>query len=72
MLWCMLLVVPLVKHITPLLWICIAGIGMFVYPIIPGNIELGCEVVFPVGEALSTGFLLAGGQLFGFILVENS
>ena len=63
--------VPLYTHIMPLFWIVIACIGLFIYPIIPGSIELACEVVFPVGEALSTGFLLAGGQLFGSLLVTN-
>ena len=66
---CILLLLPLETHIMPLFWILIAGMGLFIYPIIPGSIELACEVVFPVGEALSTGFLLAGGQLFGFLLV---
>jgi hypothetical protein len=65
------LLLPLLFHIMPVYWILLGALGFFVYPIIPAMIELGCEVVFPIGESLSTGFLLTGGQLFGFAMVCN-
>ena len=48
----------------------ITGIVAFaLYPVIPNCIELGCELVYPIGEATSTGTLLAGGYLVSFIWV---
>jgi hypothetical protein len=63
--------IPLFFHIMPLYWILLVTLGFFIYPIIPALIELGCEVVFPISESISTGFLFAGGQLFAFIVVYN-
>lgn len=40
---------PLLWHILPLFWVLVCALGFFIYPVIPGIIELGCEVVFPVG-----------------------
>jgi FLVCR family feline leukemia virus subgroup C receptor-related protein len=37
-------------------------------PIIPIILQFSCELVFPVGEASSTGFLYASGQFLGFAL----
>lgn len=40
------------------------GSGMlsfFFYPSFAAILELGCELVFPIGEASSSGFLFAGG-----------
>jgi hypothetical protein len=31
-------------------------------------LELGCELVFPVGEGAAVGLLFAFGNLFGFLL----
>jgi hypothetical protein len=38
------------------------------YPTFAAILELGCETVFPIGEASSSGFIFAGGQLMSFIL----
>jgi len=35
--------------------------GFSLYPIIPNCVELGCELVYPISEASSTGTLMAGG-----------
>ena len=48
--------------------VCCAGI--FFIPQIPIILEFGCELSFPIGEATSSGFLLAGGQLLGFLAVQ--
>jgi len=42
--------------------------GFFVYPVIAICVEVSCGLIFPIGEATSTGFLFAGGQTFGGIL----
>ena len=31
-------------------------------------LEMGCELVFPVGEGAAVGLLFATGNIFGFIL----
>jgi hypothetical protein len=35
--------------------------GFAIYPIIANCVELGCELVYPISEATSTGTLMAGG-----------
>ncbi len=35
--------------------IVICLLGMALYPVVPVQIELASEIVFPVGEATSTG-----------------
>jgi hypothetical protein len=39
-------------------------------PIIPLALELGCELTFPVGEAMSSGILMTSGQLVGILCVN--
>lgn len=34
-------------------------------------LELGCELVFPVGEGTAVGLLFAFGNLFGFVLGKS-
>jgi hypothetical protein len=36
------LVLPLLWHVMPALWVLVCVLGFFIYPIIPGIIELGC------------------------------
>jgi hypothetical protein len=43
--------------------------GFVMTPILPLSYDLGCELVFPVGEALITGILNGGGMLFSFIMI---
>lgn len=42
--------------------------SFFLIPLVPIMLELGCELVFPVGEGAAVGLLFAFGNLFGFIL----
>lgn len=44
----------------------LTGIVVFIYgftvtPVIPLGLDFGCELVFPIGEALSTGILMSAG-----------
>jgi FLVCR family MFS transporter 7 len=39
----------------------IAGIGLFLLPVLPLSFELACECSFPVGEAVAAGMLMTGG-----------
>lgn len=57
------------SHRVWLLLLTIGLTGYFFIPQIALFLELGCEVAFPIGEASSSGFLLAGGQLTGFLTV---
>lgn len=46
----------------------VAGLcGFFLYPFFTTMAELATEIAFPVGDATSSGFVLAGGELFGFV-----
>jgi hypothetical protein len=49
--------------------LCMSTMGFLVTPILPLTYDLGCELVFPVGEALVTGILNGGGMLFSFLLI---
>jgi FLVCR family feline leukemia virus subgroup C receptor-related protein len=42
--------------------------SFFLIPLVPIMLELGCELVFPVGEGSAVGMLFAVGNLGGFIL----
>lgn len=42
--------------------------SFFLIPLVPIMLELGCEIVFPVGEGAAVGLLFAAGNLFGFVL----
>jgi FLVCR family feline leukemia virus subgroup C receptor-related protein len=41
--------------------------SLFLIPLVPIMLELGCELVFPVGEGTAVGFLFAMGNLSGFL-----
>jgi hypothetical protein len=58
---------------TKSFWIVLVIVGfagVFFIPQVPIILEFGCEIAFPIGEASSSGFLLAGGQLLGFLSVK--
>lgn len=42
--------------------------SFFLIPLVPIMLELGCELVFPVGEGSAVGMLFAFGNLGGFVL----
>lgn len=39
-------------------------------PIMAVGFELGVEVTHPVGESVTTGFLMSTGKIFGIALVR--
>lgn len=43
-------------------------IGMFFLPVYPIILELGVELIFPIGEGMSVGILYAGAQIWGFFI----
>jgi len=49
--------------------LCMSAMGFLVTPILPLTYDLGCELVFPVGEALVTGILNGGGMIFSFAMI---
>lgn len=57
------------SHKLWLVYLITAQVGFFFIPQIPIFLDFGCEIAFPIGEASSSGFLLAGGQLTGFLTV---
>lgn len=42
--------------------------SFFLIPLIPIMLELGCELAYPVGEGAAVGFMIAGGNLGGFLI----
>jgi FLVCR family feline leukemia virus subgroup C receptor-related protein len=44
-------------------------IGFITTPLIPLSQDFGCEIAFPLGEALLAGIIIGGGQLIGIIQV---
>lgn len=56
-------------HKLWLVFLITAQLGFFFVPQIPVFLDFGCEVAFPIGEASSSGYLIAGGQLGGFLTV---
>lgn len=44
-------------------------IGLNMLPIIPLSFDLGCELSFPIGEAITVGTLMTGGQFVGMLQV---
>lgn len=42
--------------------------ALFLIPLVPIMLELGCELVFPVGEGTAVGLLFAMGNFSGFLL----
>ena len=49
----------------------IAGVGLFLLPVLPLSFELACECSFPVGEAMAAGMLMTGGQIIGVAEVHQ-
>jgi FLVCR family feline leukemia virus subgroup C receptor-related protein len=45
----------------------VISIGLFTMPLLPLSLDFGCELSFPIGEALSTGVLMTGGNFVGII-----
>ena len=43
--------------------------GFIMTPVLPVSYELGCEVTYPIGEAMSGGLLNTGGQAVGIVQV---
>jgi FLVCR family feline leukemia virus subgroup C receptor-related protein len=41
--------------------------SFFLIPLVPIMLELGCELIFPVGEGTAVGFLFAMGNFSGFV-----
>ena len=41
--------------------------SFFLIPLVPIMLEMGCELVFPVGEGAAVGLLFAIGNFFGFV-----
>ena len=52
------------KSITTLI---ISLLGFFLTPLVPISYDLGCELAFPMGEAMVTGLLNGGALLWAFI-----
>lgn len=48
--------------------------GMVFIPLQPLSIDYGCDILFPIGEAQISGFLITAGQILGviFILVSEN
>eukprot|EP00002_Diphylleia_rotans_P018704 TRINITY_DN3617_c0_g1_i1.p1 TRINITY_DN3617_c0_g1~~TRINITY_DN3617_c0_g1_i1.p1 ORF type:complete len:448 (+),score=102.51 TRINITY_DN3617_c0_g1_i1:47-1390(+) len=44
-------------------------LGGLMTPIMPVSLELGCEIAYPIGEALPSGLLMTAGQIFGIVMV---
>lgn len=42
--------------------------SFFLIPLVPIMLELGCELVFPIGEGTAVGMLFAIGNFGGFLL----
>lgn len=46
-----------------------ALLGLLLMPILPVSYEFGCEITFPIGEAMTGGLLNCGGQIVGIVEV---
>lgn len=53
----------------PITAIVVFVFGFIMTPVLPVSYELGCEVTFPIGEAMSGGLLNTGGQIMGIVQV---
>ncbi|CAG9325767.1 unnamed protein product [Blepharisma stoltei] len=49
--------------------ISICLVGFLLMPMLPISYELGCELTFPIGEAMAGGLLNCGGTIFGILEV---
>ncbi len=50
-----------------LVQINVAILGFFLTPIIPVSYEIGCEIAFPIGEAMVTGLLNGSSLIWAFV-----
>ena len=65
----MLLFYPLLLAKNVFLASLISAVNsFFLIPLVPIMLELGCELVFPVGEGSAVGLLFAVGNFGGFLL----
>mgnify|MGYP001051428054 FL=1 len=46
-----------------------ALLGFSMTPVLPISLELGVEITFPIGESISSGLLMASGQLVGTVMI---
>ena len=53
----------------PVTTIVVFVFGFIMTPVLPVSYELGCEVTYPIGEAMSGGLLNTGGQIIGILQV---
>lgn len=51
----------------PITTLIISLLGFFLTPLVPISYDLGCELAFPMGEAMVTGLLNGGALLWAFI-----
>lgn len=55
-------------HQEWLLYVTGAGIGISIMPYLTTMTDFASQTAFPIGEAVSAGSLLFGGQLFGVLM----
>lgn len=49
---------------------CVCAVfGFLMVPVLPISYEFGCELTYPVGEAMTGGLLNVGGMLWGIIQI---
>jgi FLVCR family feline leukemia virus subgroup C receptor-related protein len=46
-----------------------AAFGFLMIPVLPVTYDFGCELTYPVGEAMTGGLLNAGGQIWGIVQI---
>lgn len=51
----------------PITTLIISLLGFFLTPLVPISYDLGCELAFPMGEAMVTGLLNGGALLWAFL-----
>jgi hypothetical protein len=54
-------------HVEWMLYVGAGVFGFFMFPYLATMSDFASETAFPIGEAISTGTLLFGGQLFGVL-----
>ncbi len=54
----------IMKNVLLLVYIFMMFIGVFLAPIVPLMLELGCELVYPLSGSFAIGTLYAGATLF--------
>jgi hypothetical protein len=65
-----LLILAFVYQVTDTAYIIVLGglVGFYLIPLPSILILYGSELVFPIDESSSAGYLLASSQTFGFII----